>query len=100
MCSDLDSDVTFANELAQQFSNRITMIRYEDLSTKPYQTVDKLINFLDLPPNSKFIDSYLESHTGKLRWATLMKKVDIAVFLHEHSRPENFKKSRQKTREI
>ena len=52
MSSDLDSDVTFANELAQQFSNRITMIRYEDLSTKPYQTVDKLINFLDLPNSS------------------------------------------------
>ena len=72
MCSDMDSDVTFANELAQEFSNRITMIRYEDLSTKPYQTVDKLINFLDLPPNSKFIDSYLESHTGKLRYKAKM----------------------------
>jgi len=79
MCSDLDSDVTFANELAQQFSNRITMIRYEDLSTKPYQTVDKLINFLDLPPNSKFIDSYLESHTGKLRYHEMTTKSTIHV---------------------
>ena len=68
VCEDLDNDVEYAWNLGQKYSNRIILIRYEDLSMQPYTTVDRMINFLDLPPQPDFIDSYLESHTGKLRY--------------------------------
>ena len=54
--------------LGENYANRILLIRYEDLSIWPYQTVDKIINFLDLPPRPAFIDDYLKTHTGQLRY--------------------------------
>jgi len=38
------------------------LIRYEDLSLRPYETVDQLLNYLELKP-TKLIDKFLESHT-------------------------------------
>jgi len=67
VCNDLDSDVASALKLGENYANRILLIRYEDLSIRPYQTVDKIINFLDLPPQPEFIDTYLKTHTGQLR---------------------------------
>ena len=68
VCSDLDSDISSALRLGENYANRILLIRYEDLSIRPYQTVDKIINFLDLPPQPEFIDTYLKTHTGQLRY--------------------------------
>lgn len=70
VCNDLDSDVASALKLGENYANRILLIRYEDLSIRPYQTVDKIINFLDLPPQPDFIDTYLKTHTGQLRYDT------------------------------
>ena len=68
VCNDLDSDVVSTLKLGENYANRILLIRYEDLSIWPYQTVDKIINFLDLPPQPEFIDNYLKTHTGQLRY--------------------------------
>ena len=68
VCNDLDSDVASALKLGENYANRILLIRYEDLSIRPYQTVDKILNFLDLPPQPEFIDTYLKTHTGQLRY--------------------------------
>lgn len=67
VCEDLDSDIENSWNLGKKYGNRIILIRYEDLSIQPYKTVDRLINFLDLPPQPDFIDTYLETHTGQLR---------------------------------
>ena len=34
---------------------------------KPYWTVDKLFEFLNLGPTPQFIDKFLASHTGEIR---------------------------------
>ena len=41
--------------------------RYEDLSMEPYETVDKMIDFLNLPQQRQFLDPYLVTHTGVKR---------------------------------
>ena len=41
--------------------------RYEDLSIEPYETVDKMIDFLNLPKQRQFLDPYLVTHTGQKR---------------------------------
>ena len=46
------------------------MIRYEDMSVDPFGTTDKLLDFLDLPPN-KLIENFLEEHTRTVRNTTL-----------------------------
>lgn len=38
------------------------MVRYEDLSLEPYETMDNILQFLELEP-SPLIDKFLESHT-------------------------------------
>ena len=38
------------------------MVRYEDLSLEPYETMDNILQFLGLEP-SPLIDKFLESHT-------------------------------------
>lgn len=67
VCHDLDEDVDKSYELAEKYPDRIILIRYEDLCIEPYETVDKLIHFLDLPPRPEFIDHYLATHTGSVR---------------------------------
>ena len=42
-------------------------MRYEDLCLDPYETVDKLIKFLDYKPIPKLINQFVEYHTGKTR---------------------------------
>ena len=44
------------------FADKINLISYEDLSLRPYETVDQVLNFLELKP-TMLIDKYLESHT-------------------------------------
>lgn len=78
VCKDLHRDVAEALRLGAEYQDRITMVRYEDLSTSPYKTMDKLINFLGLPSMPEFMDKYLESHTGKYRFpATEEAKVQV-----------------------
>ena len=37
---------------------------------EPYHTVDKMINFLNLPQERQFLDPYLVTHTGQKRSET------------------------------
>ena len=41
----------------------------------PYKTVDKMINFLNLPQQRQFLDPYLVTHTGEKRDDTENKYV-------------------------
>ena len=70
------------------------MLRYEDLSTSPFETVETLLSFLDLPPNS-LIDKFITTHTQSdssetnvygttrdsknkaFQWKQEMKSIDI-----------------------
>ena len=42
-------------------------LRYEDLTLKPYDTVDKMFKFLSLRPKPEFIDKFIATHTGVTR---------------------------------
>ena len=55
-----------------RYPGRVHLIRYEDLSTEPFDVVDELFDFLDLPP-SPLIDHYIETHTNSVR---LVKSYD------------------------
>ena len=37
-------------------------MRYEDLSMSPFETVETLLSFLDLPPNA-LLDKFISTHT-------------------------------------
>jgi len=54
------------NIIGDFFSDKMFLIRYEDLSLEPFATTDRLLQFLDLKPN-KLIDQFLESHTKTKR---------------------------------
>jgi len=69
VCKDLQSDVLAAFELKKKYPDHIHLIRYEDLSMDPFETVDNLLQFLDLSPN-KLIENYIEEHTQTSRDAT------------------------------
>ena len=47
-------------------SDKMSLIRYEDLSLDPFTTTDSLLEFLELKPN-KLIEQFLESHTKTQR---------------------------------
>ena len=44
------------------FLGQIHLLRYEDLSTSPFETVETLLSFLDLPPHA-LIDKFITTHT-------------------------------------
>ena len=69
-------------------------MRYEDLSSSPFETVETLFSFLDLPPNGlldKFIATHTQSNTSEknkygttrdsknkaFQWKKEMKNCDI-----------------------
>ena len=43
------------------------LLRYEDLTLNPYDTVDKMFKFLSLKPEPEFIDKFTATHTGVTR---------------------------------
>ena len=53
------------------FSDRIHLIRYEDLSIDPFGTIDNVLKFLGLPPH-KLIETYIEKHTQATRSSLLL----------------------------
>lgn len=65
-CADLDADVDAARRLRERHPGRVALVRYEDLSLEPYEVVDDLLRFLDLPP-SDAVDDYVKSHTKATR---------------------------------
>ena len=51
--------------LGRKYPQNIYLLRYEDLCLNPYETVDKLLNFLNYKPIPELIDHYITSHFGK-----------------------------------
>ena len=51
--------------LGRKYPQNIYLLRYEDLCLNPYDTVDKLLNFLNYKPIPELIDHYITSHIGK-----------------------------------
>lgn len=66
VCNHLDRDVNGAFELQKRYPGRVHLVRYEDLSSFPYETVDKILEFLDLPP-SPVVEDYIRIHTSTER---------------------------------
>jgi uncharacterized protein YhfF len=54
------------------------LVRYEDLSLEPFDTVDRILAFLELEPN-KLIDQFLETHTQTQRKGSF-----CSVFVEKH----------------
>ncbi|XP_059093759.1 carbohydrate sulfotransferase 1-like [Tigriopus californicus] len=73
VCDDLDRDLASAYDLRDKYPGRVYLIRYEDLSVDPYENVDKIFEFLDLPQNS-VVDNFIKTHTKTSRIAKVMPK--------------------------
>lgn len=67
VCKDLKDDYQAAVNLRKKFPGRIHLLRYEDLSTNPYETTDRLLDFLELS-RKPVIEEYLLTHTKTKRY--------------------------------
>ena len=54
--------INIHRRLFHYFLGQIHLLRYEDLSMSPFETVETLLSFLDLPPNL-LIDKFITTHT-------------------------------------
>ena len=59
--------IWFAENCLSYWSPFFFALRYEDLTLKPYDTVDKIFKFLSLRPEPEFIDKFIATHTGVTR---------------------------------
>lgn len=62
LCSDLISDYSAAIRFQRKFPDRFKIFRYEDLSLKPYERVENIMNFFGFGMHSSVIQ-YLDTHT-------------------------------------
>ena len=65
ICQDLSADTDTIFRYKAQYPQNVWLVRYEDLTLKPYQTVYKIVNFLQLPTDYERVNNYLALHTGK-----------------------------------
>ena len=68
VCDDLNDDVENTHLLGEKYRNRVFLLRYEDLCIEPYQTVNRLLKFLDLPRRPDIMNEYIEILTGTSRY--------------------------------
>ena len=68
VCDDLNDDVENTHLLGEKYRNRVFLLRYEDLCIEPYQTVNRLLKFLDLPRRPDIMNEYIEILTGTSRF--------------------------------
>ena len=66
LCEATYTDIGLATVLAEKYSSKVYVQRYEDFVIDPYKTLDNLLEFLELLPEP-VMDIYLETHTGKSR---------------------------------
>ena len=66
LCEATYTDISLATVLAEKYSSKVYVQRYEDFVIDPYKTLDNLLEFLELLPEP-VMDIYLETHTGKSR---------------------------------
>ncbi|KAK7580745.1 hypothetical protein V9T40_001374 [Parthenolecanium corni] len=67
LCSDLISDYSAAVRFRQKFPKTFKAVRYEDLSSEPYERFEELLHFLgfNMHPNvMKFLDSHTKVNYG------------------------------------
>lgn len=76
VCEDLTQDVASAYDLRDKYPGRVYLVRYEDLSVDPYENVDKILEFLDLPQNS-VVDNFIKTHTKTDRVVKIPQKGEI-----------------------
>ena len=75
-------------EFGTKYPQTVILLRYEDLSLDPYGTVDRLIDFLNFETNQEFIDSAVQSITGKTRSGE-----QLGISKNIHNDPETFVKN-------
>ena len=72
LCNQIISDYNTANDLVQEFPNKIIFLRYETFAYHPYDTLDVLYSFLNLRQEPR-LDEYLTSRTGMFRNGTRVR---------------------------
>ena len=77
ICQDLSADTDTIFRYKSQYPQNVWLVRYEDLTLKPYQTVYKIVNFLQLPTDYERVNNYLALHTGKTANGLDVTKTEI-----------------------
>lgn len=78
LCSDLQGDLKVATALRQIYPERFTMIKYEDLASKPHDEIRRLMDFIGMEYSPK-LAQYVEEHTQEdvnNPWSTRRKSSD------------------------
>ena len=83
VCDDLDRDLESVMDLNKRYPGKIMPLRYEDLSLEPFEMMDKLFDFLGLPPNN-LVEKFLETHTQTTRSGKFTR------FRHQFRTPGSF----------
>ena len=87
VCDHMTSDVRAAYDLSEKFPGRVHLVRYEDLATEPYQVVDELLTFLELPMKHP-IETFIETHT-KMTRAEKMAEAKKKAYAQKFKRPHS-----------
>ena len=61
-CRDLEEDLIHTKRLMEAYSDKIMLVRYEDLSLYTMSSLKSMLEFLELPWQAKF-QQYITSHT-------------------------------------
>lgn len=67
LCKDMENDFKSATILAKKYPQRFKVVRYEDLSTYPYDVTEKIMKFCGLPFDGhvkKFLDTHTVANNG------------------------------------
>lgn len=62
LCADMVSDYSAAIKFSKKYKGRFKVMRYEDISLDPYQSVNELFSFFGLDMHPRVID-FLDTHT-------------------------------------
>lgn len=64
LCEDLTSDLEVYPRLVENYGDKITMVRFEDIALEPFEKGEALYNRVNLPYTSETID-YIYNHTNE-----------------------------------
>ena len=74
LCHDFGNDFQEALKLNEQYPHQLLFLRYENLCLHPYDTLDNVLSFLNLPPKS-IVEKYLASRIGVFRNGSNAKRL-------------------------
>lgn len=66
VCEHLEMDLQSTFSLREKYADKIHLVRYEDLCVQPYEVVDDLLKFLELPPSPQVIKKNIQRIMGKV----------------------------------